>query len=117
MDAHDWDQRYAATELVWSARANQFVESELADLAPGRAIDVAAGEGRNSIWLAGRGWDVTAVDFSEVGLDKGRALAARHEQDGDLHIEWVRADVLEYDPGETNKNNQKDTQEQPTQWR
>ncbi|HSE08624.1 MAG TPA: class I SAM-dependent methyltransferase [Nocardioidaceae bacterium] len=100
MDAHDWDQRYAATELVWSARANQFVESELADLAPGRAIDVAAGEGRNSIWLAGRGWDVTAVDFSEVGLDKGRALAARHEQDGALHIEWVRADVLEYDPGE-----------------
>ncbi len=99
MDAHDWDLRYADSELVWSARPNQFVESELAGLSPGRAIDVASGEGRNALWLADRGWDVTAVDFSLVGLDKGRALQARHEHGRDLHIEWVHADVLEYDPG------------------
>jgi len=99
VDAHEWDQRYADSDLVWSARPNQFVESELVDLPPGRAIDVAAGEGRNALWLADRGWDVTAVDFSQVGLDKGRALQSRHEDARDLRITWVRADVLEYDPG------------------
>lgn len=100
MDARDWDRRYADSELVWSSRPNQFVESELADLVPGRAMDVAAGEGRNAIWLAAQGWDVTAVDFSLVGLDKGRSLQARHERGRDLHIDWVHADVLEYDPGD-----------------
>ena len=100
MDARDWDDRYAGTGLVWSARPNQFVEAELAGLAPGRAIDVAAGEGRNAIWLAERGWRVTAVDFSEVGLEKGRTLQSHHERGRDLHIDWVRADVLEYDAGE-----------------
>jgi SAM-dependent methyltransferase len=99
MDAHDWDRRYADAELVWSSRPNQFVEAELADLPPGRALDVAAGEGRNALWLAERGWEVTAVDFSLVGLDKGRSLQARHERGRDLHIDWVHADVLEYDAG------------------
>jgi SAM-dependent methyltransferase len=100
MDAHDWDLRYADAALVWSSRPNQFVESELADLSPGRAIDVAAGEGRNALWLAERGWDVTALDFSLVGLDKGRELQARHERGRDLHIDWVHADALQYDAGE-----------------
>ncbi|MEY3019992.1 MAG: hypothetical protein RLZZ272_976, partial [Actinomycetota bacterium] len=53
-----------------------WVERECAALAPGRAIDLAAGEGRNAVWLAERGWDVEAVDFSPVGLDKARAMAA-----------------------------------------
>jgi SAM-dependent methyltransferase len=97
MDGQDWDQRYAASELVWSAAPNQFVASELADLPPGRALDVATGEGRNAIWLADRGWDVTAVDFSLVGLDKARTLQTRHERGRDMHISWVHADVLEYD--------------------
>jgi SAM-dependent methyltransferase len=98
MDAQDWDRRYADSELVWSSRPNQFVESELADLSPGRAIDVAAGEGRNSIWLAERDWQVTAVDFSQAGLDKGRALQARHERGQELKIDWVCADALTYEP-------------------
>ena len=75
MDAAGWDERYAASELVWSAEPNRFVAEVCADLAPGRALDLAAGEGRNAIWLAQRGWDVTATDFSAVGLDKGRRLA------------------------------------------
>lgn len=87
MDADAWDQRYADSELVWSATPNQFVAAELADLPPGRAVDLAAGEGRNAIWLARRGWDVTAVDYSQVGLDKGRTLA------GDTGVDWVRADA------------------------
>lgn len=99
MDAHDWDVRYADSELVWSSTPNQFVEAELAQLQPGRALDVAAGEGRNALWLAGRGWEVTAVDFSLVGLDKGRALQSRHERGRDMHIDWVHADVLVYDAG------------------
>ncbi|HEY0775556.1 MAG TPA: class I SAM-dependent methyltransferase, partial [Nocardioidaceae bacterium] len=80
------------------AGPNRFVESELADLSPGRAIDVAAGEGRNSIWLAERGWDVTAVDFSQAGLDKGSELQARRGGP-ELRIDWVRADVVEDDLG------------------
>jgi SAM-dependent methyltransferase len=87
MDADAWDQRYADTDLVWSATPNQFVAAELADLQPGRAVDLAAGEGRNAIWLARRGWDVTAVDFSQVGLDKARTLA------GDTAVTWVCADA------------------------
>ena len=83
MDAHDWDDRYAAAELVWSVEPNQFVaREELTDLPAGRAVDLAAGEGRNAIWLARRGWDVTAVDFSQVALDKGRRLASEQRLAG-----------------------------------
>src|SRR4051794_14283844 len=99
MDAREWDEKYAASELVWSATPNQFVAAELADLPPGRALDLAAGEGRNALWLADRGWDVTAVDFSLVGLDKGRALLERHPGGRDLHVDWVHADVLSYETG------------------
>lgn len=99
MDARAWDERYAAGELVWSATPNQFVEAELADLSPGRALDLAAGEGRNALWLAERGWQVTAVDFSLVGLDKGRALQERHPRGRDLHVDWVHADALTFEAG------------------
>ena len=75
------------------------VAAELAGLPPGRALDLAAGEGRNALWLADRGWEVTAVDFSLAGLDKGRTLQTRHERGRDLHIDWVHADVLAYDSG------------------
>ena len=91
MDARQWDQRYADTELVWSVTPNQFVAAELADLPHGRAVDLAAGEGRNAIWLASRGWEVTAVDFSQVALDKGRRLAGGQELTGS--VSWVCADA------------------------
>ena len=87
MDAEAWNERYRDDDLLWPAGPNQFVESELADLTPGRALDLAAGEGRNAIWLAERGWRVTATDFSQAGLDKGRARA------GDLDVEWICADA------------------------
>lgn len=91
MDSHAWDERYAATELVWSVTPNEFVAAELAGLPPGRAVDLAAGEGRNAIWLAGLGWEVTAVDFSQVALDKGRRLA------GDADVTWVCADATTWE--------------------
>ena len=95
MDADAWNARYAGSDLVWSATPNQWVEAELADAAPGRAVDLACGEGRNALWLASRGWRVRAVDFAEEGLATGRAEQARREAAGErLAIEWVCADVV-----------------------
>jgi SAM-dependent methyltransferase len=92
VDAKAWDARYAGTELMWSVEPNQFVARECLDLPPGRAVDLACGEGRNAIWLARRGWEVTAVDFSAVALDKGRRLA------GDVALDWVVADATTWEP-------------------
>lgn len=75
MDQRFWDERYAGADLVWTAEPNRFLVAEAADLAPGRAVDLAAGECRNAVWLAEQGWEVDAVDFSAVGLDKGARLA------------------------------------------
>jgi SAM-dependent methyltransferase len=86
MDATDWDERYAATDLVWSVTPNQFVESELSDLPPGRALDLACGEGRNARWLAERGWQVTALDWSAVGVEKGRKMSPE--------VDWQVGDAL-----------------------
>ncbi len=86
MDASGWDERYAATELVWSAGPNEFVEQELADPPPGRALDLACGEGRNARWLARRGWEVTAMDFSTVAVEKGRSR--------DADVDWQVGDAL-----------------------
>jgi SAM-dependent methyltransferase len=97
VDSQQWDERYSATEFVWATGPNQFVAAELAGLPAGRAIDLAAGEGRNTVWLAERGWRVTAVDFSRVGLDKGRKLsAARGVPEG--QVDWVVADLCDYQP-------------------
>ena len=89
-----WDERYRTAEWVWSLAPNRFVAEQLAGLAPGRALDLACGEGRNALWLARQGWRVTAVDFSDVALDKGRERAAK---DG-LELEWVAADLTAYVP-------------------
>ena len=95
MDADAWDERYAASELVWSAAPNRFVEAECADLPPGRAVDLAAGEGRNAIWLAAEGWRVTAIDFSAVAVDRARDLAKETAErlQRDLDITWRVEDV------------------------
>ena len=97
MDRQQWDERYSGAEFEWSMHPNQFVAEQLAGLPPGRALDLAAGEGRNSVWLAGRGWSVTAVDFSRVGLEKGRKLSAAHGLAAS-QVDWVVADLSEYVP-------------------
>jgi SAM-dependent methyltransferase len=94
MDARDWDVRYAGSELVWGAGANRFLVAEAAGLPPGRALDLACGEGRNAIWLGERGWQVTGVDFSSVAIEKARQVAERRGVGGD----WVVADLLAYEP-------------------
>ena len=94
MDSAGWDRRYAGSELIWTAEANRFLAAEAEGLPAGRALDVACGEGRNAIWLAQRGWQVTGVDFSPVGLEKAARLA---EQRG-AAVQWVLADLVDYVP-------------------
>jgi SAM-dependent methyltransferase len=88
--ATDWDERYAASRQ-WSAGPNALVESLLDGLPPGDAVDLGAGEGRHALWLAARGWRVAAVDFSAVGLGRGRAQADAAQA---TSVTWVTADVL-----------------------
>ncbi len=94
MTSDDWDRRYATPELIWSGEPNRFLRDEAEELAPGRALDLACGEGRNAVWLAGRGWEVTAVDFSAVALGKAGRLADEHG----VSLRRVRADLCEYVP-------------------
>jgi SAM-dependent methyltransferase len=90
MDASGWDERYRAAGLVWGAPPNRWVAEELTDAAPGRAVDLACGEGRNAIWLAAQGWQVTAVDFSPVAIRKARELDTRQL------VTWVEGDATTY---------------------
>ncbi len=91
-----WDERYAGREYLWDVGPNRFVERHLAGLTPGHAIDLAAGEGRNAVWLARQGWHVAAVDFSAVGLAKAARLAA--DNGVAERVQTVQADALSYQP-------------------
>lgn len=93
-DHEMWQRRYGEAQSVWGWAPNRFVAEALGPLSPGRALDLACGEGRNALWLADLGWRATAVDFAENALARGRAQAAEHG----LDVEWVHADVLEYRP-------------------
>ena len=90
LDAEAWDERYRATEMLWSAGPNSFVADRLAEREPGVGLDLASGEGRNAIWLAGKGWRMTAVDFSSVALARGKELSDE--------VEFVEADVFSWEP-------------------
>ena len=90
-----WDERYASSERPFHADPVDPDESlaELAaGLAPGRALDLGAGLGRNSLFLARRGWRVTAVDLSEVALSRLAAAAAEEE----LIVETVVGEMAQY---------------------
>jgi 2-polyprenyl-3-methyl-5-hydroxy-6-metoxy-1,4-benzoquinol methylase len=90
-----WDERHAGQEPIESSEPDPTLLAEVGALAPGHAIDLGAGDGRNAVWLARRGWAVTAVDFSQVALGRGRALAAA----AGVLVEWELADLLEWSPG------------------
>jgi SAM-dependent methyltransferase len=88
-----WDARYAEAAAsagsVWPMQPNAEVARILDSAVPGAAVDLGCGEGRNALWLASRGWRVTAVDYSVVGLQVGRVRAGA----AGLDVEWVHADV------------------------
>ncbi|MFB6894496.1 class I SAM-dependent methyltransferase [Kitasatospora sp. NPDC056327] len=97
MDSRAWDDRYAASELVWGSEPNRWVVRELTGLAPGRALDLAAGEGRNSMWLAGLGWEVTGLDFSTVALGRAERLTAALPDEVADRLTWRHGDARTFE--------------------
>jgi SAM-dependent methyltransferase len=91
-----WDERYAGDGRTWSGRPNAVLVAEAGGLAPGRAVDLGCGEGGDSIWLAGRGWQVTGIDFSSAGLAPAAAHASEAGVEG---IDWRQADLRTWTPG------------------
>ncbi|MGY6501096.1 MAG: FAD-dependent oxidoreductase [Acidimicrobiales bacterium] len=84
----DWDRRYGE-DRMWSGNPNGTLVAEVSDLDPGRALDVGAGEGGDAVWLAERGWTVTASDISGRALER---VAAEAERRG-LSIDCLRVDA------------------------
>jgi SAM-dependent methyltransferase len=90
-DQASWEERYRGSAALWSGRVNPPLAAEAAGLAPGRALDVGCGEGGDVLWLAGRGWQVTGLDWSQVALDRAAAHAAAAGLTE--RVEWVQGDV------------------------
>jgi SAM-dependent methyltransferase len=94
MEREDWNRKHGEAGLLFGVEPNRFLVAEVASLPPGRALDVACGAGRNAVWLAARGWAVTAVDFSDVALANAGRLAGERG----VEVEWVHADVRHWQP-------------------
>ncbi len=92
-----WDQRYGERERSWSGRPNAALVDVVEDMPPGRVLDLGAGEGGDAIWLARQGWQVTAVDISQVALDRA-ARAADEAGIEEGRIDWVAADLASWQP-------------------
>ncbi|MEU9851814.1 methyltransferase domain-containing protein [Streptomyces sp. NPDC047974] len=87
----EWDSRYSERPQLWSGQPNGALVAGVADLPPGRVLDVGCGEGADAIWLARSGWDVTAVEVSGVALDR----AAAHAREAGVGVRWVHAGLTE----------------------
>lgn len=85
--AAEWDERYRSADRLWSPDVNPALVAEASDLAPGTALDVGSGEGADARWLADKGWQVTALDISQVAVDRAREADPREE------ITWLCSDV------------------------
>ena len=92
-----WDRKYAERSSSGRATPNRTFACEAEDLLAGSALDLACGEGRHAVWLAKRGWDVVAVDFSAVAVDRGRARA---EREG-VAVDFRAVDLLDFEPDES----------------
>ncbi len=98
IDRQSYDELYRSTPEVWSGRPNRQLVVEATGLAPGTALDAGSGEGGDALWLAARGWRVTAVDFSRVALERGAARAAERQLTD--RIEWRHEDLEAWTPPE-----------------
>ena len=96
--AEFWDQRYRESGALWSGQPNPQLVTEAGRLPVGTALDAGSGEGADAIWLAGRGWLVTAVDISAVALDRGAAHAAELGAEIAGRVTWRREDLLTWAP-------------------
>jgi SAM-dependent methyltransferase len=97
-DEDFWDERYRSAPRVWSGQPNPQLVAEVADLPPGRALDVGCGEGADAIWLARRGWEVVAADISSVAVQRGEQHASDADPAAAARIEWRQADLLARPP-------------------
>lgn len=88
-----WNERYAAAGYAYGTEPNDFLAAHAAQIPPGRVLCLAEGQGRNAVWLAQQGYEVTAVDLSEIGLAKAQQLAAERG----VSIATVQADLAEYE--------------------
>ena len=103
MDASDWNARYLAQPDVWGTTPAARIVAEVTNaedhgLTVGTAIDLACGDGRHARWLAAHGWDVTAVDFSEVAIEQARDKDSDEGRSG--HVDWVVGDATTWSPAE-----------------
>lgn len=87
-----WDHRYSTSDFVFGTEPNDFLRSVAAHIPAGPVLCLAEGEGRNAVFLAGRGHAVTAVDQSETGLAKARSLATRRQ----LTLTTIVANLADY---------------------
>lgn len=92
-----WDERYGSPGRTWSGEPNPVLVEVAAQLSLGTALDVGCGEGADAVWLARRGWQVTALDFSAEGL----RVAAAAAQDAGVQVDWIRADAAQWHPPKT----------------
>ncbi|MDL4775953.1 MULTISPECIES: class I SAM-dependent methyltransferase [Thermomonosporaceae] len=92
-----WDGRYSESHHLWSGKPNAALIREVSDLKPGTALDLGCGEGADAIWLARRGWRVTATDISGVALER----AAGHAASAGVAVDWRRHDLGASFPGGT----------------
>ena len=99
VDHESYDEMYRSAPAVWSGRPNRQLIVEGSDLSPGTALDAGCGEGADALWLAERGWRVTAVDFSTVALERGAARA--RERGLEDRITWLHADLDSWTPEES----------------
>jgi SAM-dependent methyltransferase len=99
-DEEFWDERYRSNPAVWSGRPNPQLVAEAVGLTPGTALDVGSGEGADAIWLASRGWQVTAVDFSATALRRGAAHAETLGAGVAGRIHWLHADLTVWEPAQ-----------------
>lgn len=91
-----WDQRYTESGWAYGTAPNDFLEAEASRIPPGAVLCLAEGEGRNAVFLAGRGHGVEAVDQSSAGLAKTRLLAAEHG----VEVQTTQADLASFDLGQ-----------------
>jgi 2-polyprenyl-3-methyl-5-hydroxy-6-metoxy-1,4-benzoquinol methylase len=102
-DRDFWEQRWSRAlrahgERVAQRPPNAHLTAELAGLRPGRALDAGCGHGSDALWLAARGWHVTALDFAATALAHARSTAAAMGPDVAERIDWVEADLATWTP-------------------